>query len=148
MVSEFKVGFKVLRDGVSTPVYGHRGDGAVDLTVFEAVVLEPFERLALPLGFALEMPSDAIALILPRSGISLNTSIILPNSPGLIDPTYKGEVAVIVANIDPKNRCVIEAGTRIAQMLFLPRTGVEFYSIDALSDSSRGSGGFGSTGYR
>lgn len=148
MGSEFKVGFKALRDGVTAPRYGHSGDGAVDLTVLETVALEPFERLALPLGFALEMPADAIALILPRSGISLNTSIILPNSPGLIDPNYKGEVAVIVANIDPKERCVIETGTRIAQMLFLSRTGIEFYSIDALSDSTRGSGGFGSTGYR
>ena len=148
MTSSYRVGFKPIRDGVSVPRYGHSGDGALDLVVVEEALLEPFERRALPLGFALEIPLELIALILPRSGISLNTSIMLPNSPGLIDPTYKGEIAVIVANVHPENRCVIEAGTRVAQMLFLPRTSIEFFNVDTLSESTRGSGGFGSTGYQ
>ncbi len=138
----------MLREGVKPPQYGHIGDGAVDLVALESVVIEPFERRALPLGFALEIPPEVVALILPRSGISLNSSMILPNSPGLIDPTYKGEVAVIVANMHPRDSVTIDAGTRIAQMLFVPRVGIDFFAVDALSDSSRGEGGFGSTGYR
>ncbi|MDA8197456.1 MAG: dUTP diphosphatase [Actinomycetota bacterium] len=148
MANNYTVGFKPLREGVSPPTYGHPGDGAVDLVTAEEVLLNPFERRAIPLGYALEIPSDLVALVLPRSGFSLNTSIILPNAPGLIDPTYKGEIAVIVANIHPTAIHKIEAGTRIAQMLFLPRIDVSFAVTETLSTSTRGEGGFGSTGYR
>lgn len=97
-------------------------------------------------GIAVEIPEGHAGLVLPRSGLARKHGIALVNSPGLIDSGYRGEVRVLLLNTDPANTFRVEAGDRIAQLVIAPVALAEPVEVDALADSARGDGGFGSSG--
>ncbi|WP_207383570.1 dUTP diphosphatase [Paenibacillus solani] len=113
--------------------------------VTEPVVLSPGERQLIPTGFAIAMPAELEAQIRPRSGLAYKHGITCLNSPGTIDADYRGEVKVLLVNLG-QEAFTIERNERIAQMVFKTVPAVEFTEVDELSDTVRGSGGFGHTG--
>lgn len=138
--------FKRLHPNAILPAAVHDGDAGLDVTAAEAATIGPGERVLIPTGFAMAVPEGHAGLLLPRSGLAAKQGLTLVNSPGLIDPGYRGEVKVAVVNLDRTESVQISAGDRIAQLLIvgLPRATAEW--VDDLSDTSRGDGGFGSTG--
>ena len=111
----------------------------------EPLILQPRKRAAIPVGFTIEIPEGYEAQIRPRSGLALNKGLALLNSPGTIDPDYRGEVKVIVANLG-EEEIEISNGDRIAQMVIVPVADAKLCIVAELSKSQRGQGGFGSTG--
>ena len=118
---------------------------AFDLRSRVDMVLPVRKSTLVPAGFSIELPPDYEAQIRPRSGLALKKNITLTNSPGTIDAGYRGEIGVIMFNHGPEE-FVIQRGDRIAQMVITRLPEVELTVCDALSESNRGSGGFGSTG--
>ncbi len=135
-----------LHDAAVVPTRGHPGDAGLDLYSVEEVHIGPGERWSVGTGIALEIPEGHAGLVLPRSGLAREHGITLVNSPGLIDAGYRGEVRVLLLNTDPAETVRIEAGARIAQLLVAPIALAEPVEATALGESSRGEGGFGSTG--
>ena len=111
----------------------------------ETAVLGPGERLLVPAGLILEIPPGWEGQVRPRSGLALRHGIGVVNAPGTIDSDYRGEVAVILINLGT-TPFPIQRGDRIAQLVIAPVAAVEWEEADALGESARGSGGFGSTG--
>jgi len=109
------------------------------------VVLHPGERMLIPTGFAMSMPSGLEAQIRPRSGLALKHGITSLNTPGTIDADYRGEVKVLLIN-HGQAPFTIERGERIAQMVFQLVPEIALTEVDELSDTERGGGGFGHTG--
>jgi len=97
-------------------------------------------------GVAVEIPEGHAGLVLPRSGLARDHGIALVNAPGLIDAGYRGEVRVLLLNTDPAEIFRLEPGERIAQLVVVPVGLAEPVEVDALSESARGDGGFGSSG--
>ena len=118
-------------------------DLAADLD--EDVTLQPLERRAIPTGLILEIPAGYEGQVRPRSGLALREGITCLNSPGTIDADYRGEVKVLLINLS-NAPVVLRRGDRIAQLVLAPVTRAELIAADVLSPSSRGAGGFGSTG--
>jgi dUTP pyrophosphatase len=141
-----KLQFQKLVPEAWLPEYAHgpEEDAGMDLRSIEAVVLEPGVPLAVRTGLAIELPSGYEAQVRPRSGLALKHAITLPNSPGTIDPSYRGEIRVILLNLG-KAAYAIQAGDRIAQLIVAKYEAVEWVE-SSLSASSRGAGGFGSSG--
>ena len=127
------------------PTKAHHDDAAYDLRAREAAVLEPHKVALVPTGLFLELPTHYEAQIRPRSGMALKHALTIPNSPGTIDAGYRGEVAVIMLNAGGEPYAV-KRGERVAQMVINRLPVVELVQADALSESRRGEGGFGSTG--
>lgn len=113
--------------------------------VTEPLVLRPGERQLIPTGFAIAMPAELEAQIRPRSGLAYKHGITCLNSPGTIDADYRGEVKVLLVNLGQEPFTIVR-NERVAQMVFKTVPAVEFTEVDALSDTVRGSGGFGHTG--
>lgn len=109
------------------------------------VVLRPGERMLVPTGIAIALPEGYEAQVRPRSGLALKHGIALVNSPGTIDPDYRGEIGVIVINHGTEP-FVLRNGERIAQMVFAPFTRARLAEVDELDETGRGAGGFGHTG--
>jgi dUTP pyrophosphatase len=118
----------------------------LDLLSAEDVSLQPGERVAVPTGIALAVPEGYAGFVLPRSGRALKEGLGVANAPGLIDSGYRGEVKVIVVNLDPRSTIDIKRGEKIAQLVVQAVESAEVVEVDELDDTSRGSGGFGSTG--
>jgi dUTP pyrophosphatase len=135
-----------LRDDAVLPTRAHEGDAGLDLYACEAAHLGPGERWSVGTGVAVEIPEGHAGLVLPRSGLAKKHGIALVNSPGLIDSGYRGEVRVLLLNTDPAETFRIESGDRIAQLVIAPIALAEPVEVEALSDSARGDGGFGSSG--
>lgn len=129
------------------PEYATPDSAAVDLlaAVAEDVVIAPGERTLIPTGLAIALPSGYEAQVRPRSGLALKNGLTLLNSPGTIDADYRGEIGIIIANLG-QEPFTVERGMRIAQMLVAPVSRLAWNSVDSLSESERGTGGFGSTG--
>ena len=108
-------------------------------------VLRPGDRHAVPTGLALALPEGFEGQVRPRSGLAFKSGITCLNSPGTIDADYRGEVAVIVLNAG-REAFTVTRGMRIAQMVVAPVTRVAWREVDALAETARGAGGFGSTG--
>lgn len=117
----------------------------MDLTSVESVTLEPNVPKLVPTGIAIELPPGYEAQIRPRSGLALKHAISLPNSPATIDPGYRGEIRVILINLG-KEPYTINKGERVAQMIVARYETIEWEESE-LSESRRGTGGFGSSGY-
>ncbi len=111
----------------------------------EEATLLPGERQLIPTGIAIALPDGFEAQIRPRSGLALRHGIALVNSPGTIDPDYRGEIGVIVINHGTEP-FVVRPGERIAQMVFAPFVRVELSEVAELDETGRGAGGFGHTG--
>lgn len=129
------------------PRYAHgpHEDAGMDLHAVESVTISPGETALVPTGLAIELPPGFEAQIRPRSGLALKHSITLPNSPATIDPGYRGEIRVIVQNLG-RESFTVQPGDRIAQMVVTRYEAVEWEESGDLTDSARGTGGFGSSG--
>jgi dUTP pyrophosphatase len=144
-----KVGIQKLphaRD-LSLPHYATQGSAGLDLlaAIDADIDLKPGARMAVATGIAIELPLGVEAQVRPRSGLALNHGITCLNSPGTIDSDYRGEIkAILINHSDVVFK--ISRGMKIAQMVIARHEQAELVEVDALSDSARGAGGFGSTG--
>jgi dUTP pyrophosphatase len=136
-------------EGLPLPSYETEGSAGMDLRAAvaeaEPVTLAPGERRLVPTGLAMAVPPGFEAQVRPRSGLAIKHGIGAVNSPGTIDSDYRGEVQVILIN-HGQEPFVIRRGERIAQMLIAPVTRAALVEVEALDDTARGAGGFGSTG--
>lgn len=127
------------------PTYQHEGDSGLDLHAVEAVAIAPKERMLVRTGLAAELPLGTELQIRPRSGLALKHGITVLNSPGTIDSNYRGEIGVILIN-HGESIFQVEVGMRIAQMVMASIVRPQITIVDQINESSRGTGGFGSTG--
>lgn len=134
-------------DGLALPAYATPQSAGMDIAaaIAEDVLLKPGERALIPAGFAIALPPDHEAQIRPRSGLALRHGVTLINTPGTIDADYRGEIGVILINLG-EHDFTVTRGLRIAQMVVAPVARAAFAEVDALPESVRGAGGFGSTG--
>ena len=128
------------------PARAHDGDAGLDLHALEPFELAPGERAMVRTGVAVEIPDGHAGLVLPRSGLARRHGIALVNAPGLIDAGYRGEVCVLLLNTDREAPFVAAAGDRIAQLVLVRVEAAEITEVEALAESARGAGGFGSSG--
>jgi len=133
-------------DDVPLPSYAHPGDAGADLTANEAVELAPGERAAVSTGIAIALPDGFAAFVHPRSGLAARHGLSMVNAPGTIDAGYRGEIKVLLINLDRKETVRLERGERIAQLVVQPVARAVFHEVQRLPGSDRGSGGFGSSG--
>lgn len=131
---------------VPLPTYAHPGDAGADLTTTIDVRLEPGERAMVPTGVRIALPEGYVGLVHPRSGLAARRGISIVNAPGTIDCGYRGEITVMLVNLDPRDPAVLRRGDRIAQLVVQQVERAAFVEVDALPESARGSGGYGSTG--
>ena len=136
----------VLDPQLSLPRYAMPGDAALDLLAREDLTLAPGERAAVPTGVAIALPSGYAGFVQPRSGRALHEGLGVANTPGLIDSGYRGEIKVVVVNLDTEVPVRIKRGEKIAQLVVLRVEEVQLAVTDRLPPSDRGEGGFGSTG--
>lgn len=128
------------------PAYGTEGSAGVDLrNAGETIVLPPLGRHLVPTGLAIALPEGAEAQIRPRSGLALRRGLSIVNTPCTIDSDYRGEIRIPMINFDAEPQEIVH-GERIAQMLIARVIRIEWATVDALPESGRGAGGFGSTG--
>lgn len=137
---------KLLDPDLPMPRYQHAGDAGLDLPSRIDYVLEPGERALIPTGIAIAIPGGYAGFVLPRSGLASRHGIALVNSPGLVDSGYRGEMAIIMINTDKREAFHIKRGDRIAQLVIQRVEEVKLARVDELDNTSRGEGGFGSTG--
>ncbi len=128
------------------PHYQLDGDAGADLVTTVDAVLEPGQRIVLPTGIAMALPSGYAAFVHPRSGLAARLGLSMVNAPGTIDAGYRGEIKVIAINLDPVSPIRLQRGDRIAQLVIQRVERAEFAEVDALPGSERGAGGHGSTG--
>lgn len=144
-----KINLKIqkLNENVALPSYQTEGAAGMDLCAFlsEPVTLKSLERKLIPTGLKMELPKGYEAQVRPRSGMSIKHGITLVNCVGTIDEDYRGELCVPVINLSTEE-FTIQNGDRIAQMVISPVTKTEIEVVTELSNTSRGEGGFGSTG--
>lgn len=140
------VKFKILREG-ALPLYKHVTDACADCfaCISDKMVLAPGKRCTIPLGFAMELPVGWKAVIVPRSGLAKKDGIVAIT--GTIDEDYRGELGCTLCNFSDKD-FVIEPMDRVCQIGFEPYYHAEAVLVNELSDTERGSGGFGSTGVK
>jgi len=132
-------------EGLPLPAYATAHAAGMDVVAAEALTLEPGARHAVATGFAIAIPVGYEVQVRPRSGLALKHGITCLNTPGTIDADYRGEVKVILANLGPQP-FPIARGDRIAQLVPAPVIQARFEEVEALDDTERGAGGFGSTG--
>jgi dUTP pyrophosphatase len=129
------------------PTYARHGDAGADLVAREGVVLAAGGGRALvPTGIALALPLGYAGFVQPRSGLALRHGVTCLNTPGLIDAGYRDELKVILVNTDPTTDYEVHRGDRIAQLVVQEVAHCSFTPTDALPPTTRGGGGFGSTG--
>lgn len=130
----------------TVPTRAHPGDAGYDLYALEVARLEPGARRAIPTGIAIALPPGHAGLVLPRSGTAMKHGITLVNAPGLVDEGYRGELRVLLLNTDLDAAFDIAPGDRIAQLVLVAPSLPEVLEVDDLDATSRGDGGFGSSG--
>lgn len=128
------------------PAYAHPGDAGADLHATIDVHLAPGERALVPTGVAIALPDGFVALVHPRSGLAARHGVSIVNTPGTVDAGYRGEVKVLLINLDPAEPVELRRGDRIAQLVIQRVERARFVEVEVLPDSSRGAGGYGSTG--
>jgi dUTP pyrophosphatase len=128
------------------PSYSHPDDAGADLVTAIDVTLAPGERAVVPTGTSIALPSGYAAFVHPRSGLAARCGMALVNAPGTIDAGYRGEIQVIVVNLDPRTPIELRRGDRLAQLVIQQVEHARFVEVDELPQSVRGEGGFGSTG--
>ncbi len=136
---------KRLKDNAILPKYAHDGDAGMDLYSTERYTVKQGERVLISTGIAMELPEGYFASIRGKSGLALNYGIAILG--GVIEWTYRGEYKVIVLNTGDKD-FEISPGDKIAQVVISPVASAEVFEVKELGDTSRGEGGFGSTGKR
>ena len=134
-----------LREDAIVPERAYSGDAGLDLSSCERVELAPGERALVGTGLAVAIPEGYAGFVQPRSGLAARHGLSVVNSPGLVDPGYRGELRVVLLNTDTEEPFVVEPGMRIAQLVVLPVPEVELVEVDELPASERGVRGFGSS---
>ncbi len=134
---------KKLDPRAKLPAYAHEGDAALDLFCLEQVTIKPGERAKIRTGVALEFPSNYVALVWDKSGVANNSG--LKTLGGVIDSSYRGELLVGLHNLS-QDTYTFESGHKVAQLLIQPIVSAQVEEVSELSDTTRGEGGFGSTG--
>jgi dUTP pyrophosphatase len=135
-----------LAGDLPAPSYAHPGDAGADLVAAVDVELAPGERAVVPTGVAIALPDGYAAFVHPRSGLAARHGLSLVNAPGTIDAGYRGEIKVIVVNLDPQQPIRLRRGDRLAQLVVQRVERADFVEVDELPESARAEGGFGSTG--
>lgn len=131
------------------PNYETIGSAGMDLraNISESITLNPLERTIVKTGLFIELPVGFEAQVRPRSGLAAKKGITVLNAPGTVDADYRGEIGVILVNLS-NEPFVVEAGERIAQLVIAKHERAEWVSVEELSETQRGAGGFGSTGVK
>ena len=144
---DINIKFKRLNDLAKVPTCGSEKAAGYDLYAATSydIEIEPGQTVKIGTGIAIEPPSDVATLVLARSGLATKKGLAPINEPGLVDSDYRGEIIVALHNHSNEAQ-TIEAGERIAQLMFVPFYAANFSELDKLSDTDRGEGGFGSTG--
>jgi len=140
------IAFQRLHPDARIPERAHPGDAGFDLHAVEAARIAPGARVAVGCGFAMALPEGTAGLVVPRSGLALRDGATVLNGPGLIDAGYRGEVKVVLVNHDATAELRVEPGDRIAQLVVIDLPSVAFAEAETLTETRRGTGGFGSTG--
>src|SRR4051812_21201877 len=135
-----------LDEAVPLPSYSHPGDAGADLVTTVDVHLEPGERALVPTGVALALPDGYVGLVHPRSGLAAKLGVSIVNAPGTVDAGYRGEISVLLVNLDPAKRVDLSRGDRVAQLVVQQVEKARFVEVERLPGSARGAGGYGSTG--
>jgi dUTP pyrophosphatase len=135
-----------LDPALPAPSYAHAGDAGADLVTAIDVDLKPGERAVVPTGTAIALPPGYAAFVHPRSGLAARCGMAVVNAPGTVDSGYRGEIQVIVINLDPSEPVRLKRGDRLAQLVIQRVERAHFVEVDDLPDSARADGGFGSTG--
>lgn len=143
-----KLRIKQLENGVGLPYpkYAHEGDAGLDLCSTEDITLFAGTRQLIGSGIAVEIPEGHVGLVFPKSGRGLKEGLSFVNAVGVIDSGYRGEVGLTVINHDAHSPIYINRGEKVGQLVVVPFAICEIELADDLSDTSRGNGGFGSTG--
>lgn len=128
------------------PARAHEGDAGVDLHITADASIAPGERLVVGTGIAVALPLGFVGLVHPRSGLAARSGLSIVNAPGTIDAGYRGEIRVCLINLDPRETIELVRGDRVAQLIVQRVELVTFVEVDSLDDTSRGSGGYGSSG--
>jgi dUTP pyrophosphatase len=131
---------------VAVPAYAHPGDAGADLVTTVDVRLEPGQRAIVPTGVSIALPHGYVALVHPRSGLAAASGLSIVNAPGTVDAGYRGEIKVLLVNLDPAEAVTLRRGDRIAQLVIQRVEQARFVEVDTLPGSGRGDGGYGSTG--
>jgi dUTP pyrophosphatase len=142
-----KIKIKKIKENAVVPKYAHHGDAGVDLYSTEDYILKPGERTLVSTGIAIAIPPGHEAQVRPKSGLALKHGISIVNTPGTVDCEYRGEIGVIAINLGQED-FKIEKGNKIAQMIFNKIEEADFEEVKELDDTTRGDGGFGSTGHK
>tara|TARA_A100001011_G_scaffold400724_1_gene517986 strand:- start:6521 stop:6961 length:441 start_codon:yes stop_codon:yes gene_type:complete len=144
-----KILIKRFSSKVLVPKYKTPGSSGMDISAYieKNIEIMPGEKVIIPTGFSLSIPKGFEVQIRPRSGLAANKGITVLNTPGTIDADYRGEIKVILINLS-KEKFVVENGSRVAQMIVSPVIQSEIEEVQELSETQRGSGGFGSTGIK
>ncbi|MEI6889354.1 MAG: dUTP diphosphatase [Bacteroidales bacterium] len=131
------------------PAYETSASAGMDLRAFvpQDIVLKPLGRALVPTGLFIEIPPGFEAQVRPRSGLAIKKGVTVLNTPGTIDADYRGEVKVILVNLSNED-FVVKDGDRIAQMIIAAHEQAEWMQVEELEETSRGAGGFGSTGHK
>ncbi|NNC60587.1 MAG: dUTP diphosphatase [Erythrobacter sp.] len=132
-------------EGLPLPAYATDGAAGMDIVSAEDVTLAPGARHAVATGIGVAIPEGYEIQVRPRSGLAIKHGISVPNTPGTVDSDYRGEVRVILIN-HGEDAFAISRGDRIAQLVLAPVTRATWDEVEALDDTDRGAGGFGSTG--
>ena len=143
-----KADIKIIANkGAVVPCYKTEGAAGADVCALidEKVVLKPGERTILPTGLFFEIPQGYEIQVRPRSGLAAKNGVTVLNTPGTIDSDYRGELKVILINLGDSD-FEISSGDRIAQIVVAPVTLGNFIQVESISETERGTGGFGSTG--
>src|SRR4051794_17234091 len=131
---------------VPLPSYAHPGDAGADLVTTVDVRLAPGQRTLVPTGISIALPEGYVGLVHPRSGLAARLGLSIVNAPGTVDAGYRGEVKVLLVNLDPVTPAHLSRGDRIAQLVVQRVEQARFVEVDRLPGSARGAGGYGSTG--
>lgn len=145
-MSNLVLPIKRLDPSVELPRYAYRGDAGLDIRSNEDIVLKPYERAMVSTGLAIAIPDGYAGFMQPRSGLAAKQGLTVLNTPGLIDAHYRGELKIIIINLDKEHSVSIRKGDRIAQLVIQAVPQVELNEVDDLGDTDRGLGGFGSSG--
>lgn len=141
-----KIAITRLDDDLPLPSYARAGDAGLDLLAAEDVTVAPGRRAAVATGIAVAIPEGYAGFVHARSGRALREGLGLANAPGLIDSGYRGEVKVLVVNLDAVEEIHVKRGDKIAQLVIQRVETAELVEIESLPSSERSDGGFGSTG--
>lgn len=131
---------------VALPAYAHDGDAGADLVTTVPVSIAPGERVLVPTGIAVAIPAGYAGFVHPRSGLAARRGLSIVNAPGTIDAGYRGEVMVSLINLDRAETIRLDRGDRIAQLVIQRVEQARFVEVAVLPDTTRGAGGYGSTG--